>query len=405
MDKLQIGFFFISGFLISRLIIKAGLPERIVSYVLGERHVSITGITFYLIAVSAFLSFFIPNAITVLTMLPVLELLRQAFEKTSKNHHRVPTLLALSVIYGSNIGGMATITGTPANGILITYLEANSVAGTGSIQFATWLAWGLPLSACLVLLAWLVITALLRPYRFVNESVRVRIELKGSSPARRRWAVVMTALYFFTSMVLSILMIELKDHVGSILIITAAFTLLFVLFLFFAPVDNGHSPSQKKALLTIPDCYSNLPLRGFFFVGVAVVLAIIFYLLGAQRLLSPWIAGLLPTHVHFYLFLLFAALITSFATEALSNTAVQISMFMILLPLSSAIGFSPVKTLLVVTLSCTCAFMSPIATGVNGLAFGGVRNVSVFRMLIVGGVMNVLAGAFISWWVYALVPW
>ena len=187
MDKLQIGFFFISGFLISRLIIKAGLPERIVSYVLGERHVSITGITFYLIAVSAFLSFFIPNAITVLTMLPVLELLRQAFEKTSKNHHRVPTLLALSVIYGSNIGGMATITGTPANGILITYLEANSVAGTGSIQFATWLAWGLPLSVCLVVLAWLVITALLRPYRFVNESVRVRIELKGSSPARRRW--------------------------------------------------------------------------------------------------------------------------------------------------------------------------------------------------------------------------
>ena len=135
------------------------------------------------------------------------------------------------------------------------------------------------------------------------------------------------------------------------------------------------------------------------------MLAIIFYLLDAQRLLSPWIAGLLPTHVHFYLFLLFAALVTSFSTELLSNTAVQISMFMILLPLSSAIGFSPVKTLLVVTLSCTCAFMSPIATGVNGLAFGGVRNVSVYRMLIVGGVMNVLAAAFISWWVYALVPW
>jgi solute carrier family 13 (sodium-dependent dicarboxylate transporter), member 2/3/5 len=405
MDKLQIVFFFISGFLVSRLIIKAGLPERIVSYVLGRRRVSITAVSFYLIAVSAFLSFFIPNAITVLTMLPVLELLRQTFEKNSANHRRIPTVLALSVIYGSNIGGMGTITGTPANGILITYLEAERVVGAGAIQYATWLVWGAPMAACMVILAWLVITILLRPHRYVNESIRVQFELKESGSVQRRWAVALTAVYILSSLILSVLMLKEPEHVHLILVITGLFTALFVLFLFFALVDDGSDPLQKRPLLTIRDCYSNLPMRGFFFVGVAVALAIILYFLGAQHWLSQWIAGLLPTHVQFYLFLLVAALVTSFATEALSNTAVQISMFMILLPLCREIGFSPVKTLLLVTLSCTCAFMSPIATGVNGLAYGGVRNVSILRMLIVGGVMNVLAGVFISWWVYALVPW
>jgi len=65
MDKIQLIFFFISGFVVSRLIIKARLSHRIVYWFIGKRHLSITRILFYLIAISAFLSFFIPNAITV----------------------------------------------------------------------------------------------------------------------------------------------------------------------------------------------------------------------------------------------------------------------------------------------------------------------------------------------------
>jgi sodium-dependent dicarboxylate transporter 2/3/5 len=98
MDKIQLIFFFISGFLISRLIIKVKLPHRIVYWFIGKRHLSITKILFYLIALSAALSFFIPNAITVLTLLPLLELLRRSYEKSNGSSRKVPTMLALATI-------------------------------------------------------------------------------------------------------------------------------------------------------------------------------------------------------------------------------------------------------------------------------------------------------------------
>ncbi len=43
--------------------------------------------------------------------------------------------------------------------------------------------------------------------------------------------------------------------------------------------------------------------------------------------------------------------------------------------------------------------MSPIATGVNGLAFGGVKGVSFKKMLGVGFAMNLFGAVLISFWV------
>jgi hypothetical protein len=37
--------------------------------------------------------------------------------------------------------------------------------------------------------------------------------------------------------------------------------------------------------------------------------------------------------------------------------------------------------LIIITLSCTIAFMSAIATGVNGLASGGVKGISLSNCL------------------------
>jgi sodium-dependent dicarboxylate transporter 2/3/5 len=42
--------------------------------------------------------------------------------------------------------------------------------------------------------------------------------------------------------------------------------------------------------------------------------------------------------------------------------------------------------------------MTPIATGVNGLAFGGVRDVSFRKMLLVGFFMNIVGALLISAW-------
>ncbi len=397
MDKIQLIFFFISGFLVSRLFIKVNLPQRVVYTLVGTRHLSLNTILLYMTATSALFSFFIPNVITVLTMLPILELFRRAYRHSGVPAGDLSTMLALSVIYGANIGGMGSITATPANGILVTYAALNRVPGTEYLTFASWLVWGIPLVICFVLLAWLILVAFFRPGRYQPKRIEFPFTEEEMRHPYQSLAVAITVVFFVSSFALSALIMLAPDWGLEIVIFTAFLTVLFIMFLFGLPLTAlpGDLPAP---LLTISDCYSNLPMRGFLFVGIAIVLGGLLYLLEIDRLLALWISQLIPRNLSMFTLLLLFALITSFFTEVLSNTAVQISMFIIAIPLSYTLGFPPLLSLIITTLSSTSAFMSPIATGVNGLAFGGVKGVSFLRMLMVGFVMNLAGALLISGW-------
>ncbi len=397
MDTIQVIFFLISGFLVSRLIIKVKLPQRIVFFFIGEKHLSLSRILLYLLALSAFLSLFIPNAITVLTLLPILELLRQSFDPADPTHKNVPTLLALSAIYGANIGGMGSLTGTPANGILVSYAELKGVPGSEMLTFAAWLVWGIPLVICFVAVAWLTLAGVFRTWRFAARPIRLPFDAGQTHHPLQMAGLIITLVFFLSSLLFSALLMQYPAHGRSILITTGVFTALFSLFLFSFPLA-GWENTGKRPLLTLKDCYSDLPARGFVFVGVAVALAGILYLFKLHLYFAELAEKILPGELSVFAIYLVIALITSFATEVLSNTAVQLSFFIVALPLAEPLGFSAVQGLIIITLSCTCAFMSPIATGVNGLAFGGVKGVSLSRMLAAGFVMNIAGALLISYW-------
>ena len=151
-------------------------------------------------------------------------------------------------------------------------------------------------------------------------------------------------------------------------------------------------------LLKIPDCYNELPTKGFIFVGIAVVLAALLYAFNIHEHFTGWSESVMRIGVPAFLLFFLIALATSFSTEVLSNTAVQVSFFVMALPLAQQLGLSALEVLIIITLSSTSAFMSPIATGVNGLAFGGVKGVSFTRMLLVGFIMNIAGALLISSW-------
>jgi solute carrier family 13 (sodium-dependent dicarboxylate transporter), member 2/3/5 len=403
MDKIQLIFFFISGFAISRLMIKARLPYRMVYWFIGKRHLSMAAILFYLIAISAFLSFFIPNAITVLTLLPLLELLRRSYEESNGPSKNVATMLALSTIYGANIGGMGSITATPANGILVTYAVLNDVPGTEYLSFASWLVWGIPLVIIFVALAGLVLCAVLRPWRYQHSSIQLPFNADETYHPFQKITVWLTAFYFLSSFILSWLMMSASDRTPLILAISGILTLLFILSLFFLPLRVGNKTNSSQVMLTPADCYSDLPTKGFFFVAIAVVLAAILYAFHIHEFFAGWAALIIPSGISALALFFLIALTTSFSTEVLSNTAVQLSFFVVAIPLAQTLGLSALEMLIIITLSCTSAFMSPIATGVNGLAFGGVKGVSFSKMLVVGFVLNIVGALLISGWVLIFV--
>lgn len=398
MGKIQLIFFFINGFLVSRLMIKVRLPQRIVFWFIGKKNLSLAKILSYLIAISAFLSFFIPNAITVLTLLPLLELLRRSYEKANGPSRNVATMLALAAIYGANIGGMGSITATPANGILVTFAVLNDVPGIQHLTFASWLIWGIPLVMVFVCIAALILCLVLRPWKYQKNQINLPFDDDEVYHPCQKITIGITVLYFLTSFILSIVLMQLPDKIFSILFISGMLTLVFIFFLFFVPVKGSAKSRPAQVLLKIPDCYNELPTRGFIFVGIAVGLAALLYTVNIHEYFSNWSGWVMKIGVSTFVLFFFIALATSFSTEILSNTAVQISFFVMALPLAQQLGFSALEVLIIITLSSTSAFMSPIATGVNGLAFGGVKGVSFTRMLLVGFIMNIAGALLISSW-------
>ena len=264
MDKLQLLFFFISGFFLSRLIIKTEIPQAIVSYLLDRKHLSLSKLVLYLIFLSALLSFFIPNAITVLTLLPIIELIRRSFLKKFQAGPRISTILALSVMYGANIGGMGSITATPANGILVTFIGINNLPDAEKVTFATWLIWGIPLVIIFSLIAWSIITILFKTnyYKanisFVNSDINIQKNYLLNVP------LLITGIYFVSSFILSLLLLSYPDEQNLILYMSGFFTLIFCISLFLVPVKLKRNNQRKEVLLKIKDCYGDLPVKGFY---------------------------------------------------------------------------------------------------------------------------------------------
>ncbi len=402
MEKLQILFFFISGFLISRLVIKSNVPDVVVKYLICKRQISLTRITLSLISISALLSFFIPNVIAVLTLLPIINLIKKSFssvESSLKFDSKISTLLALSLIYGANIGGMGSITSTPANGILVSFLELNSVSGSENITFVSWLIWGIPLVLCFILISWFLLTLMFNTYKYSKLTISIKAEEKNTNRYIQKITFYLLIFYFLSSIILSLMLMTFRDQLISVLIISGLVTLLIFVLLFFVPFKLSENSKSGRTLLVIKDLYSELPVKGFIFVGIALIITGILYVLNVNTHYTSFLSENFPAYFSAFILLFIIALITSFSTEILSNTAIQIAMFTIMLTLSEALNIPVLQVFIVITLSSTCAFMSPIATGVNGLAFGGINNVSLRKMLTVGAFMNIIGALLISFWI------
>ncbi|PID60042.1 hypothetical protein CSB45_00700 [candidate division KSB3 bacterium] len=403
-DKIQLLFIFINSFLLSRVLVVTKVPERLVLYLIGKQHLPISRISLYVIAASALLSFFIPNVITVLALLPILKILCDTFEESLPLRYReIETLLPLALIYGANIGGMGSITGTPANGIMVVYATLYNLPGVEYLTFENWLLWGVPIVCAFVIMSWLLLTLYFRLWTYDNDLVRVIVHETDACHPLQKIAVKITLLFFLLSILLSIL-IKTSGQQIFILGLTGSSSLVLILLLFIIPIRSplDHIP---RRMLHMKDCYSNLPWRGILVLGVIVLLLGIGALLNIQKYILLLFQAVFQQDYSPVMLYLVVAALTAFSTELFSNTVVQIAMFIVMRPLCEASSLVALQTFLIITLSCTSAFMTPIATGVNGLAFGEMKGISFSRMMIVGLLMkisSILMLAFGVPWLFSL---
>ena len=163
-------YLFLGGFIVAFAMQRWNLHRRIALNVLqvagGEGRSLIGG---FMIA-SAVLSMWVTNTSTTMMLLPIavsiIGVIHGSVTSLSENGRRdFQCALLLGIAYSASIGGMMTLVGTAPNALLAAFMQ--DTYGR-EIDFARWMAVGIPLALVMLPLSWLVLTRLVFKVDFVT---------------------------------------------------------------------------------------------------------------------------------------------------------------------------------------------------------------------------------------------
>ncbi|MCP4218197.1 MAG: hypothetical protein GY765_26405 [bacterium] len=140
------------SFFIARIMIDAGVHRSFVRYLLKRSGSDCRSFIGGILFTSYFFSIFFSNTVVVLSMIPMVKLIMDGIEQPDLKKN-ISSTVVLALIYGANIGGMGSLTGSPLNIMYVGILELNKVPGRENITFFSWMLLGIPVSLALVYLS------------------------------------------------------------------------------------------------------------------------------------------------------------------------------------------------------------------------------------------------------------
>ncbi|BDQ34660.1 SLC13 family permease [Pseudodesulfovibrio portus] len=400
-QRLPLILLFVCGYFVYQLLGAAGITSAFVNWALRRSRGRASLLILYIIGAAAALSSFIPNTITVLTLIPVLKRLDREFRNQGVDG--MTTVLMCAGIYGAAIGGMGSMIGSPANAVLFAALDLFEVAGREQITFFNWFLWSVPLLAAFVLAAWFVAAGLGLPKaaRRVTVCVEDLSHGCGAGP-RQRYGAWLFWFYMGYWVLEAVAAKNVPGFAAVSPVVSLVFAAVFLGLLFMrnAPDSDG----VCGPLLALGDLMKSVPRRGLLFVlGLGVLFGVVHWLgLDEQAVL---VAGrLLQGDMDPLLLFFLTILAVIFLTEALSNTAVVAAFFTIAYYAAGGHSMDPLPLMIGVGVASTCAFMTPIATTSNALAFGEMKGASLIRMIGLGFVLNLLGAILMTGWLSWALP-
>ena len=373
-------FLFMGGFIIGLAIERWGLDRRLAFSILrlvGARPGAIVG---GFMAVTAFLSMWVSNTACAAMMVPialsvvdmVLRTRTGAGLKESGGipQDRIPernfaTGLLLCIAYAASIGGIATVIGSPPNGIAVRYIEQTFAR---DVTFFDWLLVGGPFTLIFLPIAWLLVTRVLFPAdigEIQGGRQHFDEEYRKLGPITRGEAIVLavfgvTAALWITSPLLKNIAVGGMTPFAALS--DAGIAMLASLALFVIPVDLRGTRVMNWATAT------KLPWGVLMLFGGGLTLAAAIEANGVSKFLgnsSRGLAGLPPLVV-----LLAITTMTVFLSELTSNTAQVATMVPVLGAMAPAIGMNPYLLIIACTLGASSAYMMPVGTPPNAIVFG-----------------------------------
>ncbi|MBZ0250019.1 MAG: DASS family sodium-coupled anion symporter [Burkholderiales bacterium] len=398
-------FLFMGGFVLGLAIERWGLGRRIAFFTLRLTGPRPAAMTAGFMAATAFLSMWISNTAAAAMMVPiamsVVALVRKAREDEGAGASEGPfaTGLLLAVAYSASVGGIATLIGSPPNGIAARFIAQT---WRDEVTFLDWLAIGLPFTLAFLPVAWLILTRVLFPAGFAQvpggrEMIAAQYARLGPMGSGERVTLAVFAgaafLWVFGGLLRDVAAAGVRPLAG---LTDAGVAMLAALALFLAPVDRARGVRAMDW-----ETASRLPWGVLILFGGGLSLAAAVEANGVSAFIGHATRGLavLPA---FWLFVAVIAM-TVFLSEFTSNTAQVATMTPVLAAMAPALGLDPKMLVVVCALAASSAYMMPVGTPPNAIVFG-TGMVRMPQMIRAGFVLNLAGIAVITaigWW---LVP-
>ncbi|QPS32533.1 DASS family sodium-coupled anion symporter [Brevibacterium casei] len=299
------------------------------------------------------------------------------------------TALMLGIAYAASIGSLGTIIGTPPNTFLVAYLKDNHDI---SIGFGQWMLVGVPLAVVMMAIAWfLLVKVLFKPEidEIPGGRELIREELAKLGPMSTGEKLV---LGMFVLAAVSWITIPLIFEDPPISDEGIAMVIGLLLFL----IPGG---ANRGVRLLDWETAEKLPWGVLLLFGGGLALSAQFSSSGLTEWIGEASAGLgvLPPIL---IVAVFAAIIL-FLTELTSNTATAATFIPVVGGVALGLQLDPLLLTIPVALAATCAFMLPVATPPNAVAYGS-GYVTIGQMVKGGIWLNVIGIVLITATVFLL---
>ena len=419
---------FMGGFLIAVAVEKWNLHKRIALHILnvigGKPHRLVLG---FMLA-TGFLSMWLSNTATAMMMMPMGMSLILLYEELNKKAvaagevqdaraDNFSLTLLLGIAYSASIGGFATLIGTPPNGILVTQLS-QLFPDAPDITFSSWMVFALPMSACYMLLAWLLLTRFIFPLpadtpfsgkQFIRGEID-KLGPMGTEEKRVAAVFVTVALLWMTrkerlfgpeldvygwSHFLDQFLLSIGSSPVGYMIDDGTVSIAMALTLFMIPA----SKATGGRLLEWDDA-RKIPWGILLLFGGGLAIAKGFSTSGLSDYVAVQLQSLMGDAEPLVIVLSTVAFITGL-TEVASNTATISLSLPIMASLSQAIEAHPMLLLIPTTLAASCAFMLPVSTPPNAIVYGSGR-VPIMKMVVAGLWLDLLSVFLLTGFVYTL---
>uniref|UniRef100_A0A672S440 Solute carrier family 13 member 3 n=1 Tax=Sinocyclocheilus grahami TaxID=75366 RepID=A0A672S440_SINGR len=450
---LETNFLFLSGLVMASAIEECGLHRRIALKVLKIVGVKPAWLILGMMITSSFLSMWLSNTATTAMMLPIanaileslfgnLETLKENCDSRVKMHvlpcekqvlttentseqknleevrreaeyqMKVWKGFLISIPYAASIGGTATLTGTAPNLILVGQLKSY-FPECDLINFGSWFVFAFPLMLIFLILGWIWIAFL---YGGLNTRLCISKHDERAAAEAKAKAVIdedykkLGPIKFaegsitFLFIIFAVLLFtrDPKFVNGWSVFFTKGYVsdavtgVIIISILFFFPsqcpslrwwFDSRASNTPYVPLLSWRKAQESVPWNIILLLGGGFAMA-----KGCEESgLAVWIGNHLqplaqvPPAVAVIFITAFIACFTEFA----SNTATIIIFLPVIAELAIRVNVNPLYFMIPATTGCSYAFMLPVSTPPNSIAFAS-GHLMVKDMVKTGFVMNIL---------------